>query len=87
MTTPSDPDLDEAASDLDDSTASAPGYERRPEVGVAIGLYILAVLFGVAAWVLVVFGAWPGALLIVVSAFLGSVATRKINKGDHPVPH
>jgi hypothetical protein len=56
--------------------------ERPPELGVSIMLLILAVLFGVAAWVFVVFGAWPGAVLILVSALLGTVAVRRIKKLD-----
>jgi hypothetical protein len=53
-------------------------------LAVPIGLFMFAILFGVAAWILVIFGAWPAVVLVLISAILGIVAVRRIKKIDAP---
>lgn len=59
--------------------------EQRQEVGslaVPIGLLIMSLICGAGALALVVFGAWPGIILVGASYFLAAYAVRRINRYD-----
>ncbi len=57
-------------------TSASPGLTG------TIALIILAILCAVAAWIFVVFGAWPGAILILAAALFGILAKRRSRQID-----
>jgi fatty acid desaturase len=66
-----------------------PEQERAPEprassgaglLAVPIALMILALICAAGSLIFVVFGGWPGALLLLFAAILGLVAKRQLRK-------
>ncbi|RYZ09740.1 MAG: hypothetical protein EOO73_02335 [Myxococcales bacterium] len=56
-----------------DSTQSQPSTSAPSGVAVPVLLIILAVILGAGALVLVVFGGWPAAILLLIALGMGSV--------------
>jgi len=87
MATSEENDEIDQSDDRDEVDESQSGPSRRddaPEgvrnLAVPIGLLIVSILFGVGAWILVVFGAWPAVVLVLLSAVTSAIAVRWIKR-------
>jgi len=51
-------------------------------LAIPIGMLMLALVCGAASLALTVFGVWPAALLVLLSALLAGYSFKKIRKND-----
>ena len=56
------------------------------QAGVSIVLMILALICGAGSLIFVVFGVWPGALLLLVAIILGLIAKKQLRKASEANP-
>jgi fatty acid desaturase len=89
MTTETERDRQQGAQ-LDEEAIEEREEEERQEAGslaIPIGLLILAMITGCFSLALVVFGAWPGIILVAASLALSAYAVRRIKRYDEAIRH
>ena len=64
----------------DQAREAARRAQDSPSFALPIALLILAIIAGVGALALTVFGVWPGVILVVACAAAAAIAVHKIKK-------